>query len=113
MLRRQLYSDMRCDGVSSAITSSLIGNTKEVNDKHCTFDIYGIGEKRKSLKNKKIPEKPLFPGFSGVCQSKRQDLNLRPLPRTQRSTKLSHASSTAKAIITTGQWFVNHFFLFL
>ena len=84
MLRRQLYSDMRCDGVSSAITSSLIGNTKEVNDKHCTFDIYGIGEKRKSLKNKKIPEKPLFPGFSGVCQSKRQDLNLRPL-RPERS----------------------------
>jgi len=46
-LRRQLNSDMRCDGVSSTITSSLIGNTKEVNDKHYTFDVYGIEEKAK------------------------------------------------------------------
>ena len=50
-LRRQLNSDMRCDGVSSTITSSLIGNTQEVNDKHYTFDVYGLDQKAKLVAN--------------------------------------------------------------
>lgn len=58
-LRRQFNSDMRCDGVSSTITSSLIGNTKEVNDKHYTFDVYGIDEKAKLVEKTNRKRKSL------------------------------------------------------
>ncbi|MCD7763111.1 MAG: tyrosine-type recombinase/integrase [Lachnospiraceae bacterium] len=45
--RRQINSDMRCDGVSSVITSSLIGNTQAVNQKHYTYDVIGLEEKER------------------------------------------------------------------
>lgn len=53
--RRQINSDMRCDGVSTVITSSLIGNTEAVNEKHYTFDVTGMEEKERivELTNKK------------------------------------------------------------
>ena len=53
--RRQLNSDMRCDGVSEVITSSLIGNSKTINEKHYTFDVTGLEEKERIVErtNKK------------------------------------------------------------
>ncbi|MDO4344120.1 MAG: site-specific integrase [Eubacteriales bacterium] len=45
--RRQINSDMRCDGVSEVITSSLIGNSTAVNEKHYTFDVSGLEEKER------------------------------------------------------------------
>ena len=53
--RRQINSDMRCEGVSAVITSSLIGNTEAVNEKHYTFDVTGMEEKKRivELTNKK------------------------------------------------------------
>ena len=46
---------MRCDGVSEVITSSLIGNSKAVNEKHYTFDVTGLEEKERIVErtNKK------------------------------------------------------------
>jgi integrase len=43
--RRQINSDMRCEGVSVVIASSLIGNSEAVNEKHYTFDVSGLEEK--------------------------------------------------------------------
>lgn len=53
--RRQINSDMRCDGVSAVITSSLIGNTEAVNEKYYTFDVTGMEEKERivEMTNKK------------------------------------------------------------
>ncbi len=53
--RRQLNSDMRCDGVSAITTSAMIGNTPSVNDKHYTFDVTGLAEKERivELENQK------------------------------------------------------------
>jgi integrase len=45
--RRQINSDMRCDGVSAVITSSLIGNSEAVNKKHYTFDVSSLEEKER------------------------------------------------------------------
>lgn len=44
--RRTVNSTMKCDGVSSTITSSLLGNTEEVNENYYTYDITDIEQKR-------------------------------------------------------------------
>lgn len=57
--RRQLNSDMRCDGVSPVITSSLIGNTLKVNAEHYTFDVYGLDEKAKIVEKTNLKRKSI------------------------------------------------------
>lgn len=48
-LRRTVNSTMKKLGASSTVASSILGNTKEVNDNYYTYDVADIEEKRKLL----------------------------------------------------------------
>ena len=48
-LRRTLNSNMRCNGVSATVASSILGNTEEVNNNNYTYDITDIEDKREIL----------------------------------------------------------------
>ena len=48
-IRRTVNSNMRCNGVSATIASSLIGNTERVNDRNYTYDVSELAEKRKII----------------------------------------------------------------
>ena len=80
--------------------TSILGHTKEVNDKYYTFDMTDIKEKSRIsseiLKTLDFPNLVEATGFEPTASAS----------RTQRSTKLSHASSTASAIILTFGAFV-------
>ena len=43
--RKTLNSKLRCKGVSSTVAASMLGHTKEVNDKYYTFDVSAEEEK--------------------------------------------------------------------
>lgn len=57
--RRTINSTIRCDGTSSIVASSIIGNTPEVNSQYYTYDVSEIEEKRNILEkaNKKMMAK--------------------------------------------------------
>ena len=54
-LRRTLNSEMRHNGVSSAVAAALLGHTEAVNENYYTFDISDMNEKRNIIEqiNKK------------------------------------------------------------
>ena len=40
---------LRNDGVSVTVAAALLGHTEEVNEKHYTFDVSNIEDKRKAV----------------------------------------------------------------
>lgn len=49
-IRRTINSNMRCNGVSAAVASSLLGHTERVNEQNYTYDITSMDEKLSVLK---------------------------------------------------------------
>ena len=47
--RRTLNSKLKCNGVSSTVAASILGHSKEVNDKYYTFDVSDDGYKAEML----------------------------------------------------------------
>ena len=47
--RRTVNSMLRNDGVSVTVAAALLGHTEEVNEKHYTFDVSNIEDKRKAV----------------------------------------------------------------
>lgn len=49
-IRRTLNSNLRCNGVSATVASSLLGHTERVNDQNYTYDITSMDEKKNAVK---------------------------------------------------------------
>ena len=49
-LRKTINSNLRKQGVSATIASSILGHTAEVNEKHYTYDTSNLFEKKKLSK---------------------------------------------------------------
>lgn len=50
-MRRTLNSEMRCNGVSSIVASSILGHTEEVNNSNYTYDLSNFEYKSSILSN--------------------------------------------------------------
>lgn len=56
-IRRTVNSKMRCNGVSAQVASSLIGNTKEVNEMHYSYNVEEFEKQKKYIQNAKLIER--------------------------------------------------------
>jgi integrase len=44
-IRRTVNSNLKCNGVSTTVASSLLGHTERVNETNYTYDVSGMAEK--------------------------------------------------------------------
>ena len=44
-IRRTFNSNLKCNGVSTTVASSLLGHTERVNEQNYTYDVTGMAEK--------------------------------------------------------------------
>jgi integrase len=49
-IRRTLNSNLRCNGVSATVASSLLGHTQKVNEMNYTYDVFEMKEKAELIK---------------------------------------------------------------
>lgn len=53
-IRRTVNSKMRCNGVSAQVAASLIGNTKEVNENHYSYNVEEYEKQKSYVENAKL-----------------------------------------------------------